>query len=202
MEYSDYEVTKVEFDEIKVQHLAGKIIEDQVYYVKELNRLYKINHLLRIRSIIILESRIVDDRQELISKKAYINGKLHSEYHYNGEMSTEKIYSKTDKLGTKTVIRYYKNSKLHRTDGPAVEYEEEEGCGDSYYYVDGQWITKKFFNEITKNIRNGRVIHILNDYNYKDLITIKTMIEEIGNEKQLEVVNKYLVVRRLEDESE
>lgn len=109
MEYNDYEVTEVEFDKIKAQHLAGKIIEDQVYYVKELNRLYKINHLLRIKSVIILESRIVDDRQELINKKAYINGKLHSEYHYNGEMSTEKIYSKTDKLGTKTVIRYYKN---------------------------------------------------------------------------------------------
>lgn len=201
MEYDEYKVTEAEYNEIKAQHLVGKIIEDQVYYVKELNRLYKINHLLRIRSIIILESRIVDDRQELISKKAYINGKLHSEYHYNGEMSTEKIYSKTDKLGTKTVIRYYKHGKLHRTDGPAVEYEEER-CGDYYYYVDGRWITKKFFNEITKNIKNGNVIHILNDYSYKDLTTIKMMIEEIGNEKQLEVVNKYLVVRRLANESE
>lgn len=201
MEYNDYEVTEAEYDKIKMQHLTGKIITDQICYIKELNRLYKINHLLRIKSVIILESRIVNDKQELINKKAYINGKLYSEYHYNGEMSTEKIYNKTDKLGTKTVIRYYKHGKLHRTDGPTVEYEEER-CGDYYYYVNGQWITKKFFNKITKNIRNGNVIHILNDYNYKDLITIKTMIEEIGNEKQLEVVNKYLVVRRLEDESE
>lgn len=201
MEYNDYKVTEAEYDEIKAQHLAGKIIEDQVYYVKELNRLYKINHLLRIRSIIILENRIVDDKEELINKKAYINGKLHSEYHYNGEMSTEKIYNKTNKLGTKTVTRYYKHGKLHKTDGPAVEYEEE-GCGDYYYYVNGRWITKKFFNEITKNIKNGNVINILDGYDYEDLITIKTMIEEIGDEKQLEVVNKYLVVRRLANESE
>ena len=200
MEYNDYEVTEVEYNEIKAQHLAGKIIEDQIYYVKELNRLYKIDHLLRIKSMIILESRIVDDKEELINKKAYINGKLYSECHYNGEMSTEKIYNKTNKLGTKTVTRYYKHGKLHRTDGPAVEYEEER-CGDYYYYVDGQWITKKFFNKIIKNIKNGNVIHILNDYSYKDLTTVKIMIEEIGNEKQLEVVNKYLVIRRLADES-
>ena len=34
------------------------------------------------------------------------------------------------------------------------------------------------------------------------LVPYSFRIEEIGNEKQLEVVNKYLVVRRLEDESE
>ena len=58
------------------------------------------------------------------------------------------------------------------------------------------------FLKITRNIKNGNVIHILENYDYYDLIIIKMMIEEIGNEKQLEVVNKYLVIRRLEDESE
>lgn len=98
------------------------------------------------------------------------------------------------------VIRYYKNDKLHRVDGPAIEYKNRE-C-EGYYYINGNSVDDKFFKKITRNIRNGQIVHILDNYDYDDLMMIKMMIEEIGNEKQLEVVNKYLVVRRLEDESE
>ena len=36
---------------------------------------------------------------------------------------------------------------------------------------------------MVKNIKNGRIIHILNNYNYKYLMIIKTMVEEIGDKK-------------------
>ena len=54
---------------------------------------------------------------------------------------------------------------------------------------------------MVKNIKNGRIIHILNNYNYKDLLIIKTMVEEIGNKEELDVVNKYILIRKLEGEN-
>lgn len=198
MEYNEYEVTEAEYNKIKARHLACKTITDQICYVKELNRIYKINHLIK-KGVTIIESKIVDDKKELVGKKTYIDGRLSSECSYNGEISIEKIYHDSNMLGMGTVTRYYKNGKLHRMDGPAIEYEDEKYEG--YYYINGKWVNNKFFKKIVKNIENGRIIHILNNYGYNDLIIIKTMTEEIGYEKELEVVNKYLVMRKLEDGS-
>ena len=198
MEYDKYEIREVEYNKIKAQHLARKTITNQVYYVKELNRIYEICHSIKKR-VTIIESKIVDDKKELVSKKIYTDGRLSSECNYNGKLSTEKIYHDSNILRTGTVTRYYKNGKLHRMDGPAIEYEDEKYEG--YYYINGKWVDNKFFKKIVKNIENGRIIHILNNYDYKDLITIKVMIEEIGNENDLEVVDKYLVMRKLEDGS-
>lgn len=40
-------------------------------------------------------------------------------------------------------IRWYKNGKLHRKDGPAVEYAD----GRQYWYINGELITEEEFNK-------------------------------------------------------
>lgn len=198
MEYDKYIVTEAEYEKIRVYHLVCDTIKDQIYYVKELNRLYKFRHLTS-NGMIITESKIVDGEKELVNSKTYIDGKLTAENCYDGEIRIEKRYNYLRMSGMGTVIRYYKNNKLHRIDGPAIEYEKRN-C-EGYYYIDGNSVDDKFFKKITRNIKNGNVIHILDNYSYYDLMIIKMMIEEIGDEKQLEVVNKYLIVRTLENES-
>lgn len=198
MEYDKYIVTGAEYEKIRVQHLVCEMKRDQICYVKELNRLYKFRHLTS-NGMIITESKIVDGEKELVNSKTYIDGKLTAENCYDGEIRIEKRYNYLRMSGMGTVIRYYKNNKLHRIDGPAIEYEKRN-C-EGYYYIDGNSVDDKFFKKITRNIRNGNIINILDNYGYYDLIIIKTMIEEIGDEKQLEVVNKYLIVKMLEDES-
>lgn len=196
MEYDEYAVTEAEYEKIKVQHLVCDIIKDQICYVKKLNRLYKFRHLTS-HGMVITESKIVDGQKELVNSKTYIDGKLNTETCYNGEIRIEKRYNDLSAMGI--VTRYYKNGKLHRVDGPAIEYER--GNYNGHYYIEGKWVDDRFFKKIIKNIRNGQIIHILDGYDYEDLMTIKMMIEEIGDEKQLEAVNKYLIVRMLEDES-
>lgn len=198
MEYDKYEVTEAEYEKIKVQHLVCETKKDQICYVKELNKLYKFRHLTS-NGIVITESKIVNGKKELVNSKTYIDGKLTAENCYDGEIRIEKRYNYLRISGMGTVVRYYKNNKLHRIDGPAIEYEKRN-C-EGYYYIDGNSVDDKFFKKITRNIRNGNVINILDNYDYYDLTIIKMMIEEIGNEKQLEVVNKYLIVRALENES-
>lgn len=198
MKYDKYVVTEAEYEKIRVQHLVCETKIDQICYVKELNRLYKFRHLTS-NGMVITESKIVDGEKELVNSKTYIDGKLTAENCYDGEIRIEKRYNYLCISGMGTVVRYYKNNKLHRIDGPAIEYEKRN-C-EGYYYIDGNSVDDKFFKKITRNIRNGNVIHILDNYGYYDLMIIKMMIEEIGDEKQLEVVNKYLIVKMLEDES-
>lgn len=199
MEYDKYVVTEVEYEKIRVQHLACETKKDQICYVKKLNKLYKFRHLTS-NGMVIIESKIVDSKEELVNSKIYIDGKLNAENCYDGDIRIEKRYNYLRMQGMGMVIRYYKNDKLHRTDGPAIKYKNRD-C-EGYYYIDGNSVDDRFFKKIMRNIKNGNVIHILDNYDYYDLMTIKMMIEEVGNEKQLEVVNKYLVVKRLEDESE
>lgn len=199
MEYDKYVVTEAEYEKIRVQHLVCETKRDQICYVKELNRLYKFRHLTS-NGMAIIESKIVDGKNELVNSKTYIDGKLTAENCYDGEIRIEKRYNYLRIQGMGMVIRYYKNDKLHRIDGPAIEYKNRD-C-EGYYYIDGNSVDDKFFKKITRNIKNGQIIHILDNYDYYDLMIIKMMIEEIGNEKQLEVVNKYLVIKRLANESE
>ena len=198
MEYDKYVVTEAEYEKIRVQHLVCETKRDQICYIKELNKLYKFRHLTS-NGMVIIESKIVNGKEELVNSKIYIDEKLTAENCYDEDIRIEKRYNYLRMQGMGMVIRYYKNDKLHRTDGPAIEYKNRD-C-EGYYYINGNSIDDKFFKKITRNIRNGNVIHILDNYDYDDLMIIKMMIEEIGDEKQLEVVNKYLIVRMLEDES-
>ena len=193
--YNEYEVTEAEYNEIKQQYLERKINIDQVYHVKELNVIYTFNYTSR-STLSIIETKIIDGKKEVVSKEKYIDGVLHSKTYYNGEFSIKKIYNDADELDR---IYYKKNDILHRTDGPAVEYNDKKHVG--HFYVDGTWVNDRFFNKMVKNIKNGRIIHILNNYNYKYLMIIKTMVEEIGDKKELDEVNKYILIRKLEGES-
>lgn len=198
MEYDKYAVTEAEYEKIRVQHLVCETKKDQICYVKELNKLYKFRHLTS-NGMVIIESKIVNGEEELVNSKMYIDEKLTAENCYDGEIRIEKRYNYLRMQGMGVITRYYKNSKLHRIDGPAIEYKNRN-C-EGYYYIDGNSVDDRFFKKMIRNIKNGNVIHILDNYDYDDLTIIKMMIEEIGNEKQLEVVNKYLIVRTLEDES-
>ena len=193
--YNEYEVTEAEYNEIKQQYLERKINIDRIYYVKELNVMYTFNYTSR-STLTIIETKIVDGKKEVVSKEKYIDGVLHSKTYYNGEFSIKKIYNDADELDR---TYYKKNDILHRTDGPAVEYSDKKHNG--HFYVDGTWVNDRFFNKMVKNIKNGRIIHILNNYNYKDLLIIKTMVEEIGNKEELDAVNKYILIRKLEGEN-
>ena len=170
MEYDKYVVTEAEYEKIRVQHLVCETKRDQICYVKELNKLYKFRHLTS-NGMAIIESKIVDGKNELVNSKTYIDGKLTAENCYDGEIRIEKRYNYLRIQGMGMVIRYYKNDKLHRIDGPAIEYKNRD-C-EGYYYVNGNSVDDKFFKKITRNIRNGRIIHILDNYNYDDLMIIK-----------------------------
>ena len=193
--YNEYEVTEAEYNEMKQQYLERKINIDRIYYVKELNVMYTFNYTSR-STLTIIETKIVDGKKEVVSKEKYIDGALHSKTYYNGEFSVKKIYNDADELDR---TYYKKNGILHRSDGPAVEYENKKYVG--HFYVDGTWVNDRFFNKMVKNIKNGRIIHILNNYDYNELLTIKSMVQEIGNKEELDVVNKYILIRKLEGEN-
>ena len=193
--YNEYEVTEAEYNEIKQQYLERKINIDRIYYVKELNVMYTFNYTSR-STLSIIETKIIDGKKEVVSKEKYIDGALHSKTYYNGEFSIKKIYNDADELDR---TYYKKNDILHRTDGPAVEYNDKKHNG--HFYVDGTWVNDRFFNKMVKNIKNGRIIHILNNYGYNELLTIKSMVQEIGNKEELDAVNKYILIRKLEGES-
>ena len=193
--YDEYEVTESEYNEIKQQYLEGKINIDRIYYIKELNVMYTFNYIPR-GVLTIIETKIVDGKKEVVSKEKYIDGALHSKTYYNGEFSIKKIYNDADELDR---TYYKKNDILHRTDGPAVEYENKKCVG--HFYVDGMWVNDRFFNKMVKNIKNGRIIHILNNYGYSELLIIKSIVQEIGNKEELDAVNKYILIRKLEGEN-
>ena len=193
--YNEYEVTEAEYNEIKQQYLERKINTDRIYYVKELNVMYTFNYTSR-STLSIIETKIIDGKKEVVSKETYIDGALYSKTYYNGEFSMKKIYNDADELDR---TYYKKNDRLHRTDGPAIEYENEKHVG--HFYVDGTCVNDIFFNKMVKNIKNGRIIHILNNYNYKELLIIKTMVEEIGDKKELDEVNKHILIKKLEGKS-
>ena len=193
--YNEYEVTEAEYNEIKQQYLERKINTDRIYYVKELNVMYTFNYTSR-STLSIIETKIIDGKKEVVSKEKYIDGALHSKTYYNGEFSIKKIYNDADELDR---TYYKKNGILHRSDGPAVEYENKKYVG--HFYVDGTWVNDRFFNKMVKNIKNGRIIHILNNYSYNELLTIKSMVQEIGNKEELDAVNKYILIRKLEGEN-
>lgn len=193
--YNEYEITEVEYNKIKQQYLERKINIDRIYYIKELNVMYTFNYTSR-STLSIIETKIIDGKKEVISKEKYIDGALHSKTYYNGEFSVKKIYNDANELDR---TYYKKNDILHRTDGPAVEYENKKYVG--HFYVDGTWVNDRFFNKMVKNIKNGRIIHILNNYDYNELLTIKSMVQEIGNKEELDEVNKHILIRKLEGES-
>lgn len=200
MKYYKYAITEAEYERMKAQYLAYKKTKTRVYYVKELNKLYKITRIKKF-GIIIAESNIINGKKELVNCKRYVNGNVYVENCFDGEIRIETTYNHWREPGIGRTIKYYKHGKLHRMDGFAIVHKKRKRNDEGFYYVNGNRVDDEFFKKIRRKIRNGGIIYILNNYNYNDLMIIKTMIEEIGNEKQLEVVNKYLIVKMLEGES-
>ena len=91
--------------------------------------------------------------------------------------------------------RYY-NGNLHRTDGPAITYSKNH---KSIYYVEGVLINEHFFNKIIKNLKRGRIENILSKYDLQDLKIIRSIVEEQGKVKDLEKVDNWIVIKKLEE---
>ena len=108
----------------------------------------------------------------------------------------DELYEYYNSINNLFSTRRYYNGVLHRTDGVAIEYKDRKYHG--YYYINGDYINNNFFNKMVENIKNGKIVNILNDYNYKELMIVKTVIEEIGNEKELDEVNKHILIKKLE----
>ena len=91
------------------------------------------------------------------------------------------------------VSRYY-NGVLHKTDGPAIIFDKY----DPLYYVNGMLITEHFFNKVMKNLKRGRINNILGRYGLEELEIIRSIVEEQGKLKDLEKVDKWIVIKKLE----
>jgi len=67
----------------------------------------------------------------------------------NYEKYEVRVYTDGDKY-------WYQEGKLHRTDGPAVEFAN----GTKLWYIEGKEYTKKEFIELLKNDCDGKTVEI------------------------------------------
>ena len=163
------------FTNLKLEHLKYRGKDHNFYRILNSNSIYEFENNGKE---LIMREFISDTKSKIREDEVY-------EYY----KSINELFS---------THRYY-DGVLHRIDGPAIEYNDKKYNG--YYYINGSYINDKFFNKMVKNIKNGKIVNILNDYNYKNLTIIKTMVEEIGNEKELDEVNKHILIRKLEGEN-
>ena len=85
---------------------------------------------------------------------------------------------------------------MHRTDGPAITYSKDHR---SACYVKGVLINEHFLNKIIKNIKRGSIGNILSKYDLQDLKIIRSIVEEQGKAKDLEKVDNWIVIKKLEE---
>ena len=171
-------VKKISFEDFinfKLEHLKYRGKDHNFYRILNSNSIYEFENNGKE---LIMREFISDAKSKIREDEVY-------EYY----KSINKLFS---------THRYY-DGVLHRIDHPAIEYNDRKYHG--YYYINGSYINDKFFNKIVKNIKNGKIVNILNDYNYKELTIIKTIIEEIGDDKELDEVNKHILIRKLEGEN-
>lgn len=168
-------VKKISFENLtnfKLKHLKYRGKDHKFYKIINSNIIYEFEN----------------NGKELIMKEFISDAK--------SKIYGDELYEYYDSINNLFSTRRYYNGVLHRTDGPAIEYNYKKHNGR--FYVDGTWINDNFFNKMVENIKNGKIVNILNDYNYKELMIVKTVIEEIGNEKELDEVNKHILIKKLE----
>ena len=160
------------FTNFKLEHLKYRGKDHNFYRILNSNSIYEFEN----------------NGKELIIRKfiSDAKSKIREDEVYEYYKSINELFS---------THRYY-DGVLHRIDGPAIEYKDRKYHG--YYYINGNYINDNFFNKMVENIKNGKIVNILNNYNYKELMIIKTVIEEIGNEKELDEVNKHILIKKLE----
>lgn len=163
------------FTNLKLEHLKYRGKDHNFYRILNSNSIYEFENNDKE---LIMRKFISDTKSKICEDEVY-------EYYksINGLFSTH---------------RYY-DGVLHRTDGVAIEYKDRKY--HDYYYINGNYINNNFFNKMVENIKNGKIVNILNDYNYKELTIVKTMIEEIGNKEELDSVNKHILIKKLEGEN-
>ena len=59
-----------------------------------------------------------------------------------------------------------------------------------------------FFNKIRKNLKRGSIGNILERYGIEELEVIKEFVLEMGSERDLEKVNKYILIKKLEGKND
>ena len=160
------------FTNFKLEHLKYRGKDHKFYKIINSNIIYEFEN----------------NGKELIMKEFISNAK--------SKIYGDELYEYYDSINNLFSTRRYYNGVLHRTDGVAIEYKDRKYHG--YYYINGNYINDNFFNKMVENIKNGKIVNILNDYNYKELMIVKTVIEEIGNEKELDEVNKHILIKKLE----
>ena len=168
-------VKKISFENLtnfKLKHLKYRGKDHKFYKIINSNIIYEFEN----------------NGKELIMKEFISDAK--------SKIYGDELYEYYDSINNLFSTRRYYNGVLHRTDGVAIEYKDRKYHG--YYYINGNYINNNFFNKMVENIKNGKIVNILNDYNYKELMIVKTVIEEIGNEKELDEVNKHILIKKLE----
>ena len=168
-------VKKISFENLtnfKLEHLKYRGKNHKFYKITNSNIIYEFEN----------------NGKELIMKEFISDAK--------SKIREDEVYEYYKSINELFSTRRYCNGVLHRTDGPAIEYNYKKHNG--HFYVDGNYINDNFFNKMVENIKNGKIVNILNDYNYKELMIVKTVIEEIGNEKELDEVNKHILIKKLE----
>lgn len=187
------EVSKEIFDIIKQRYIDEELIIDEDYEIKNSDESYSI----RVVGKIVIVSRY--NGNELIEDMLYQHKKMSNKIEFDGDKKIVYNYS-TYHEGKIINIKYYKNEKLHRIDGPALEYANP--TWEDYYYVGGRHISLAFFNKIRKNLKRGSLGNILERYEIEELEVIKEFVLEMGSEKDLERVNKYILIKKLEGKND
>lgn len=185
-------VNREVFNIIKRRYINNELKEDCDYEIKNSDESYKIE----VVDLTVMISSFVKDK--LVKYVVYFYGALSSIIKFYGNKKIVYGYS-TIHEGRLLNTKYYKDEKLHRLDGPAIEYTNP--TWENYYYVGGHNINLGFFNKIRKNLKRGSLGKILYRYSFNELEIIKEFVLEMGNEIDLEKVNKHMLIKKLEGQS-
>lgn len=185
-------VSREVFDIVKQRYIDNELKMDCDYEIKNSDESYKIE----VVDLTVMISSFVKDK--LVKYVVYFYGALSSIIKFYGNKKIVYGYS-TIHEGKLLNTKYYKNEKLHRLDGPAIEYTNP--TWENYYYVGGHNINLGFFNKIRKNLKRGSLGKILYRYSLSELEIIKEFALEMGSEIDLDKVNKYMLIKKLEGQS-
>ena len=182
-------VSKEVFKIIKQRYLNNELKTDCNYEIKSSDESYKIE----VVEPTVMISEFV--KNKLVEYTVYYCGIVNNIIKYYGNKQISYGYS-TIHEGRLLNTKYYKNEKLHRLDGPAIEYTNP--TWENYYYISGHNISLAFFNKIRKNLKRGSLGNILERYSINELEIIKEFVLEMGSEIELDKVNKYILIKKLE----
>ena len=182
-------VSREVFDIVKQRYIDEELKADCNFEIKNSNESYKID----VVDSTVMISQFV--KSKIVKYVVYFTGAISSIIRFDGNKKIVYGYS-TIHEGRLLNTKYYKDEKLHRLDGPAIEYTNP--VWENYYYVGGHSINLAFFNKIRKNIKRGSLGNILYRYSFSELEIIKEFVLEMGSEIDLEKVNKYMLIKKLE----